>query len=89
MPTPHIPDGSLIILVQNGRAEIGRYEEPRPPEYRSPAFDHPANVEELADAAMTAVLQSFPDIDLYGDALVFTCPPDLATRAIWRRAHRA
>jgi hypothetical protein len=89
MPDPHIPDGAYIILVQNGRAEVGRYEEPRPPDEPMPMFDHPANVDELAADAMRAVQAAFPDIDPCGHARVFTCPPDLAARAVWRRAHRA
>ncbi len=89
MPSPHIPDGAYIILVQDGRAEVGRYEEPRPPDQPSPAFDHPANGDELAGDALRAVLDAFPDIDPHGPALVFTCPPELAARAVWRRPHRA
>jgi hypothetical protein len=83
MPTPHIADGTYIILVQDGRAEIGRYEAPRPPDEPFLYFDHPANAQELADDAMQAVLAAFPNIDPYGDALVFTCPPELTERAVW------
>ena len=85
MPSPHIPDGSHIILVQDGRAEVGRYEEPRPPEEPSPSFDHPANTDELATDALRAVLAAYPDANLQGASLVFTCPPELAARAVWTR----
>jgi hypothetical protein len=89
MPFPHIPDGSIVILVQDGRAQVGRYEEPRPPDEPFPAFDHPANVEGLESEAMRRVLAEFPDIDPHGRALVFICPEELAARAVWKRAHRA
>jgi hypothetical protein len=88
MPFPHIPDGSIVILVQDGRAEVGRYEEPRPPDEPSPAFDHPVNAEELAVDALRAVLGTFPYIDLNGPSLTFTCPDELAARTVWSRPHR-
>jgi hypothetical protein len=87
-PEPHIPDGTFVILVQDGRAEVGRYEEPRPPEEPSPAFEHPSNVPELAEDAMRAVRAAFPEMDLHGPSLVFTCPPELAARAVWQRPRR-
>jgi hypothetical protein len=89
MPSPQIPDGAFIILVQDGRAEVGRYEEPRPPDEPFPKFDHPVNVDELADDAMKAVQSAFPNVDPYGSSLIFTCPPELVGRAQWSRAHRA
>jgi hypothetical protein len=85
MPDPHVPDGSYIILVQDGQAEVGRYQAPRPPDEPSPVFDHPTNMGELAEDAMREVRAAFPDIDPHGPALVFTCPPELAARAVWRR----
>lgn len=88
MPFPHIPDRSLVILVQDGRAEVGRYEEPRPQDEPSPAFDHPANSSELSADALAVVLTAFPHIDLNGPALTFTCPAELAARAVWTRPHR-
>jgi hypothetical protein len=88
MPFPPIPDGSIVILVQDGRAEVGRYEEPRPPDEPSPAFDHPANAADLSADALRAVLAAFPHIDLNGPAVTFTCPAELAARAVWPRPHR-
>ena len=89
MPSPHIPDGSTIILVQDGRAEVGRYEEPHPPEEPSPAFSHPDNTAELAAGALQAVLAAYPETDLHDSSLVFTCPPELAARAVWSQTPSA
>ena len=86
-PDPPVPDGTVMILVQDGRAEVVRYEAPSPPHDKWPAFDHPVNGAHLAADALKRVLATFPDVDLHGPALTFICPPDLAARTIWRKAH--
>jgi hypothetical protein len=84
LPDPPIPEGTVIILVQDGAATIGRYQAPSPPDNPWPAFDHPLNVEDLAAEALEAVLAEHPGIDLRGPALVFVCPEELAAKAVWR-----
>lgn len=83
MPDPPVPNGTIMILVQDGEAEVGRYEAPTP-ESPWPAFDHPVNVEELAEEALEAVLAEHPGIDLHGPSLTFVCPEELTTRAVWK-----
>ena len=84
MPDPFVPDGTVMILVQDGTAEVSRYEAPTPPDNPFPALDHPVNSAELQGEALKRVLAEHPDIDLHGDALTFICPPDLEARAVWR-----
>ena len=79
LPNPPIPDGTIVILVQDGVATIGRYEAPTPPENPAPAFDHPINDDELAGEA---VLAEHPEIDLHGPASIFVCPDKIAVRAV-------
>jgi hypothetical protein len=83
MPFPHIPNGTVIIMVHEGRAQVGRYEEPQLPDKPWPAFAHPTNVAELETDAMRQVLGEFADIDPNKESLVFTCPQELAARAVW------
>ena len=87
MPDPPVPDRTVMILVQDGRAEVARYEAPSPPHNRFPLLDHPVNGADLAGEAVTRVLASYPDVNLHGPALTFICPPDLAARAVWRETH--
>lgn len=83
LPDPPIADGTIVILVQDGAATLGRYEAPAPPEEPWPAFDHPVNAEALAAEALAAVLREHPGVDPRGPALVFVCPEALAARATW------
>jgi hypothetical protein len=83
MPDPRVPDGTVMIWVQDGVAEVGRYEEPRPPEAPWPAFSHPINAAELRADALAAVRRVARKSELHGPCLHFVCPPELAARAVW------
>ena len=84
LPDPPVPDGTVVILVQDGEAQVGRYEAPAPPESPWPAFEHPLNVEDLAIEALAVVLAEHPEVELHGPSLIFVCPEELAVRAVWR-----
>jgi hypothetical protein len=86
VPSPHIDDGSMVILVVNGKANVSRYAAARSPEEPSPSFDHPVNVEALEAEAMTLVRAQFPDLN--EEVAVFTCPVELAKRAEFRGVRR-
>ena len=84
MPDPHVASGTVMILVQDGRADVVRYDEPTPPDNPSPSFEHAINCADLRAEALQVVRTNFPTADILGDALTFTCPPDLAARARWK-----
>jgi len=88
MPNPPVPDGTVMILVQDGKAVLGRYEAPTPPGNPMPAFDHPINSAELEDEARRRVIVEHPNTDLHGPALTFICPSELAARAVWQNTQR-
>ena len=83
MPHPHIDDGAMVILYQDGVAEVGRYEAPRPPDEPSPGFEHPANADELRAEALEAVRQAHPDLHAFERGYVLLCPEPLAAKARW------
>jgi hypothetical protein len=83
-PAPHIDDGAIVIMYQDGIAEIGRYEAPRPPEEPSPAFDHPVNTDELKPEALQAVRSAHPRLNSFERGYVLLCPDLLAKKARWR-----
>jgi hypothetical protein len=84
MPDPPIPNGSYVILVQDGRAEVARYNEPAPPENPFPSLDHPLNWEELEADALDMVRAAFPGYAKLETSQMFTCPTELVERAIWK-----
>ena len=84
MPEPHIPDGTIVILLQNRTAEVGRYIAPSQPDDPSPAIDHPINSQELELDALIAVRKAFAQYLRSEIAHVYTCPPEIAARAIWK-----
>ena len=81
---PSIPlaHGEPVTLLQDGYAEVSRYEPTDEP--WGVLLDPATNAEELADEALAAVLAFAPRIKGGGAAAAFTCPPDLAARATWR-----
>lgn len=88
IPSPHIDDGSMVILVVNGKANVSRYAAARSPEEPSPSFDHPVNVEALEAEAMKLVRAQFPELNASEEVAVFTCPVELAKRAEFRGVRR-
>ncbi len=83
LPDPLVPNGAILIMVQDGRASLSRYESPTS-ETPWPAFDHPINIEELEAEALAAVLAEFPEAELHSSNLIFTCPAELAAKAVWK-----
>ena len=81
-PFPYIPNGSIVILVQQGEAVIGKYEEPTEDE-PSPSFSHPINSAELKKEALEIVKVSYPNVAKSKNARTFICPETLSTKAKW------
>lgn len=81
-PSFPLDPGAPIILVQDGYAAVSRYEPTNEP--WGVLLDPAANAEELADEALAAVLALEPRIARRRVAATFTCPADLAARAVWR-----
>ncbi len=82
-PEPHVPDATIMILVEDGIAEVVRYEEPRLPDVPWPSFSHPINAAELKAEALARVLEVAVEPELHGPCLFFVCPSELARRAVW------
>jgi hypothetical protein len=78
-PQPPIPDQAGVILLQRGKTLVGVWDA------ECSGFMHPANQGELADEALTAVLESYPDAaSVSGEIRVFTCPSQLLARFDWQ-----
>ena len=75
--------------MQNGRAEVGRYQAPDPPDEPFPAIVHPVNSADLETEAREAVRQAFPKFSRIKTSQVYTCPPEVAARAIWDNASQS
>jgi hypothetical protein len=86
MPHPHIDDGAIVILYQDGVAELGRYEAARPPEEPFFYFDHPLNSDTLKPEALAAVREAHPKLDSFAQSWILICPQELAVKARWRDA---
>ena len=81
-PVPYIPNGTIIILVQDGEAIIGKYEEPTEDE-PSPSFSHPINESELKEETLETVKSHFPNVGASKNARTFVCPDYLFAKALW------
>ena len=82
-------DGTIVIVVEHGMVEVGRYHAPSPPERPHPAFERPSNADALRNLAYQTVLQFFPGTNITGKLKVFSCPESLAERAFWAKADEA
>jgi hypothetical protein len=79
---PFLPHHSALIILQDGRALVGRWNA------EMGGFDHPVNQLELAPDALAAILASCPDVDLAAASFrVFTCPPSVAERCDYDWTH--
>ena len=77
-PQPIIADGAAVIVLQRGEALVGTWHED------IGGFTHPANQNELASEALSAVISFYPDAQQASDVMrVFTCPEPLAQKFDW------
>lgn len=82
VPEPFIPDESLIILYQDGRAQIGKYYAATD-ENRSPYFSHPKNWQELEPELLVLIRKQFPeDID-DEDSNCYLLPEEYINKLLW------
>jgi hypothetical protein len=79
---PYIPWGTILLLVQDGRAEVSRFE--APDEHGIFSLDHPANSAQLIAEATQLVKLHHPEALKADTASTFICPEDLAAKAKWR-----
>lgn len=83
MPDPFVPDGTIVILLQRGRAEVARYEAATPSSNRFPSLAPARNWEDLETDALLAIRKAFPHHVRSKRAHVYWCPTNIAKRAIW------
>ena len=76
-------DLTVVIVVEHGMVEVGRYHAPAPPERPHPAFERPLNGDALRNNAYSELLSHFPGLTLTGALRVFSCPQHLADKADW------
>lgn len=78
-------DGAIVIVVEHGLVEVGRYHAPSPPERPHPAFERPTNGDALRQHAYRALMAHFPGTSLTGAARVFRCPEALGEKTEWEQ----
>jgi hypothetical protein len=77
-PNPPILHNAGVIVIQDGRALVGVWDA------EVCGFGHPCNQQDLAAAALNAVLESYPDVDLTSkEERFFTCPESLVNQFDW------
>ena len=77
-------DKTIVIVVEHGLVEVGRYHAPAPPERPHPAFERPSNADTLRDGAYRALMSHFPGVSISGALQVYTCPAAVADKARWQ-----
>ena len=85
-PNPFIENGTIIVLIQDGVTEIGKYEEPTI-EHPFPAFSHPDPKNEinagLASKLEEDIKQKFPEYIKSDIAITLVCPMEIANQIVW------
>ena len=84
-PDPFIPNGSVVILIQDGILEIARYNEPTD-DTPIPSFDHPKELsinKELANGLFNIIKEKYPQYLLSEVAVTLTCPSYIADKVLW------
>jgi hypothetical protein len=84
-PQPFIPDGSIVILIQEGRIEFSLYNEATQ-DFPNPTFNHPKEQEknrELELEVEELIKQKHPQYLTSDVSIVLTCPTRIAEKIIW------
>ena len=84
-PQPFIPDGTVVILMQEGRIELSRYIEPTI-ENPTAMFDHPGDPlvnKELEQCIFDIIKEKYPHHLLPDKSVVLSCPLSVAEKIVW------
>jgi len=85
VPEPYIPDGTVVLLVQDGRVSICKYEEPTD-EDRSVRLNHAKDdiLNEILETDLLNVIRyNYPQYLLQDKAVILICPKDIIDKIIW------
>src|SRR5882672_8236023 len=84
-PQPFIPNGYIVLLIQDGKVEISKYNEPTD-DNPIPSFDHPKDLpvnKELENRLLNTIKQRYPQYLTLDEAVILTCPNDVLEKIIW------
>jgi len=84
-PNPFISNGSIIILIQDGKLEFGLYNEPNE-ETPYPSFLHPIQPpknKEIEIEVEKYLKQYHPEYFTSMNSIVLACPIRIAEKIIW------
>ncbi len=85
VPNPYIPDGVVVILIQDGKVEIGRYNEPSIKE-QMPSIIHPDKSSDnldLTEQLLNMIKEKLPQYLASEMAVVLTCPNSILEKVKW------
>jgi hypothetical protein len=85
IPEPYIPNGTIVLLVQDGRVRICKYEEPTNEERvvrLSNAKDDVLN--EILEADLLNIISyNYPQYLLQEKAVTLICPQNILDKIVW------
>lgn len=84
-PTPYIPNGYIVLLIQDGKVEISRYNEPTE-EDPMPSLDHRKDIpvnRELENELLNIIKDKYPQYLNPEVAVIVTCPKEIVEKVIW------
>ena len=84
-PEPFITDGSIVILIQDGKIEFSLYHQATD-EYRYPSFSHPREQgkNKKLELEVTELLKlKYPEYLVSDTSIVLTCPVRIAEKIVW------
>jgi hypothetical protein len=85
VPKPYIPEGTVVLLIQDGSVGIRKYEAPTdedPVPKLCPAKDDIVN-EILETDLLNVIRYSYPEYLLQDKAVILICPNDILDKIIW------
>lgn len=85
VPDPYIPDGAVIVLIQDGKVEIGRYNEPSNKE-PMPSITHPDKSSDnldLTEQLLNIIKEKHPHYLASEIAIILTCPKFILEKVKW------
>jgi hypothetical protein len=84
-PEPFIPNNYIVLLIQEGKVQISRYNEPTD-DNPFPTFEHPndnAVNKALESHLLKAIKEKHPQYLLSDRDIVVTCPENIVEKIIW------
>ena len=83
-PSPYIPDGSIVLMIQDNEVKFAKYQNAKQSGF--PSFSHPnpfIQNTEVEREIVALIEEKYPDMFSTERSFILTCPKRFIDKIVW------